>query len=153
MSIMTLSSLPKVLAVEDNEDVTAGYAIALGEIAELLVARTNAAARSVLQQNPDIRIVMINGHMPDSDPSGVAFVHDVRENGYDGLLIAASNSPALCNRQKEAGCDVSVGGWKDRAPGFAEAYLAHPPARRIQAKRVLDEPYPVSASLVHAAIL
>lgn len=69
----------------------------------LLMAVSTSEAREIIAENPDITAIIMDANVKD----GTTFelVRELRTNGFDKPIIAASNSYRDTNELMAAGCD------------------------------------------------
>jgi DNA-binding response OmpR family regulator len=76
---------PDVLMVDDEQRVADAYALRLADVADVSVAYSGEAALTLLDEEPEPDVVLLDRHMPSM--SGDAVLERIRELGVDSRVI------------------------------------------------------------------
>jgi DNA-binding response OmpR family regulator len=102
------SGLPKVLVVEDDRMLQRMIALQLRDTATVLSAHTLDEARNLFANNPDVRLVVLDGCLGSAFrvqiPDTLPLIPEMREI-FHGPIIAASSFPSFREMMMGAGCD------------------------------------------------
>lgn len=99
---------PKVLVVDDEVYIRESYKEDIAGFALVIEAGTHAQALEQLKENPDIKIIVMDGCLGGSFDTE-SLVMEMRKS-FTGHMIAASSSRAYCRRLVAAGCNLSIDG-------------------------------------------
>jgi len=95
-------SLPKVLIVEDDEDLIELY-LALLDFVSPVVARTVLEAEEAFEKHEFVAVVM-DGHVKGSEPITIRLVRQMKSLRPELKIIANSSDDRLQMKLLEAGC-------------------------------------------------
>ncbi len=107
-----MSGLPKVLVVEDNEMLQRMFARKLEGKATVLAARTVEEARQLFAENPDVRVIALDGYLSsaldgDRPIDTLPLIGEFRET-FTGTMIAMATFPGHRQEMTGAGCDFQI---------------------------------------------
>jgi signal transduction histidine kinase len=116
----------KILIVEDDETSEKFLSIAVIELSKsVIIAQTGIEAIEVLNQNPDIDLILMDILMPDMN--GLEATRQIRKFNKDVIIIAQTAYGLAGDREKaiEAGCNdyVSKPVKKDELRGIIQKYF------------------------------
>ncbi len=80
-----MSSKPTILCVDDEVNILEGMKINLRKVGRILTAKSGAAGLKVLEENPDIAVVVSDMRMPEMD--GATFLSKARDMRPDTVRI------------------------------------------------------------------
>ena len=106
-------TLPKILIVEDDVTLQRQMGLALERFATVLSAQTQESALEAFNQNPDVKVIFMDGYVPMSkipyEKPTLPLIKTIREAGYTGPMIAGSTSFTMQCMLVEAGCSHEYG--------------------------------------------
>ncbi|HEX3099372.1 MAG TPA: response regulator [Patescibacteria group bacterium] len=82
-------SLPKILIVEDKVKVREALCDFLHDVAEVITAATPEEAKALIQSNPDLKLISVDGSLVQHG-DGVEVVKFAVEQGFPGPIVAMS---------------------------------------------------------------
>jgi CheY-like chemotaxis protein len=80
-----MSSKPTILCVDDEVNILEGMKINLRKVGRILTAKSGAAGLKVLEENPDVAVVVSDMRMPEMD--GATFLSKARDMRPDTVRI------------------------------------------------------------------
>lgn len=106
-----MSKLKKVLILESDDGWSDRYNREL-RTCSMAIATTLDEARECFRDDGPFDCIVVCGCLSEREPSTVPFVQMVRDQGFKGPIIAASNMPSNRNELLAAGCSHAVANTK-----------------------------------------
>lgn len=119
------NALPKILSVEDDRATQSLYAELLKDTAHVLAAMTVEDGFRLFKEHPDIRIVVMDGDVPNDGMLTYTLTGEIRRAGFTGPMIASSSSQMFRDLLIAYGCDQAAA--KSSVPEIVTALLARTP--------------------------
>ena len=115
-----MSEIPKVLVVEDRHLVQNLFRITLNRECNLLIAGTPEEAIKLIDENPDIKIMAVDGSLIEKSDGSTVIAYAREKEMNDCQIIAMSgddNEPLM-----KAGANKEIS--KSDAPQFIKSLIA-----------------------------
>ena len=94
---------PRVLVVDDNDEVRKNWVRLLGRRVEVLEAVSLKEGERLYKANPDIVLVVLDACVPGDTPNAMGLADLIRKS-FAGPIIAASNCSRYRQMLVNAGC-------------------------------------------------
>lgn len=88
------SNMPKVLLVEDHEDLGATWSALLQRDGiDVVWAKSLTGAKGLFDMHPDTDLMVVDACVDGRDPDSMPFIIYARSRGFDRPIIAKSSDP------------------------------------------------------------
>jgi CheY-like chemotaxis protein len=103
---MDSKQLPKVLIIEDAEEILSAYEFHLSDLTKLVIATSVEEAEDALSQHNDLALVVWDYSLPDGNT--LELIKATRARFPTLPMLAVSSDRLHREEQANAGCDYSV---------------------------------------------
>lgn len=104
-----MSSLPKVLIVEDEAAYQNAYLETLKGWAEIIPVYGLQEAELLFEAHQDVSVIIMDDCLRSGVPNTLQLVKKIRESGYTGKIIATARDQEHNRLLLEAGCTHKSG--------------------------------------------